>query len=132
MAKTIGYRPRAWCWRRSPAMLCDETGLRDGGAISTSSALAPGQKAAQEVIVKNPEIRRLIRGFTIELVVYAALVVGYFFLVLRLLGDPLERLFSSHLTVYAFVSLGLIVAQGVLLETVTSFVIGLLGLDKYE
>ena len=82
--------------------------------------------------MKDPEIRRLIRGFTIELVIYAALVVAYFFLVLRLLGDPLERLFSSHLTVYAFVSLVLIVAQGVLLETVTSFVIGLLGLDKYE
>lgn len=82
--------------------------------------------------MRNPEIGRLIRGFAIELVIYAVLVVAYFFLVLRLLGDPLERLFSSHLTVYAFVSLGLIVAQGVLLEAVTSFVIGLLGLDKYE
>ncbi len=82
--------------------------------------------------MKNPEIRRLIRGFTIELLIYAVLVVAYFFLVLRLLGDPLQRLFESHLVVYAFVSLALIVAQGVVLEAVTSFVIGLLGLDKYE
>ena len=82
--------------------------------------------------MKNLEIRRLIRGFTIELLIYAALVVAYFFLVLRFLGDPLERLFESHLAVYALVSLALIVAQGVLLEAVTSFVIGLLGLDKYE
>ena len=82
--------------------------------------------------MKNPEIRRLIRGFAIELVIYAALVVAYFFLVLRVLGGPLERLFASNLVVYAFVSLLLIVAQGVLLEAVPSFVIGLLGLDKYE
>ena len=82
--------------------------------------------------MKNPEIRRLIRGFAVELVIYAALVVAYFFLVLRLLENPLERLFASNLVVYAFVSLALIVAQGVLLEAVTSFVIGLLGLDKYE
>jgi hypothetical protein len=82
--------------------------------------------------LKNPEIRRLVRGFSIELVIYAALVVVYFLLVLRFLGRPLERLFESHLAVYAFVSLLLIVAQGVLLEFVTSFVIGLLGLDKYE
>lgn len=82
--------------------------------------------------MKDSEIGRLVRGFIIELVIYAALVVAYFFLVLRFLGEPLERLFSSHLAVYAFVSLALIVAQGVLLEAVTSFVIGLLGLDKYE
>lgn len=82
--------------------------------------------------MENPEIKRLIRGFAIELVIYAALVVAYFFLVLRLLGDPLEQLFSNNLVVYAFVSLMLIVVQGVVLETVTSFVIGLLGLDKYE
>lgn len=82
--------------------------------------------------MKNPEIRRLIRGFTIELAIYGALVVAYFFLVLRFLGGPLERLFAGNLVVYAFVSLMLIVAQGVLLEAVTSIVIGLLGLDKYE
>jgi hypothetical protein len=82
--------------------------------------------------LKNPEIRRLIRGFTIELAIYGALVVAYFFLVLRFLGGPLERLFAGNLVVYAFVSLMLIVAQGVLLEAVTSIVIGLLGLDKYE
>ena len=82
--------------------------------------------------MKNPEIRRLIRGFAIELLIYSALVVGYFFLVLRFLADPLERLFSNNLTLYAIVALVLIVVQAVLLGTITSFVMGLLGLDELE
>lgn len=82
--------------------------------------------------MKNPQLGRLIRNFAIEMVVYGALVVGYFFLVLRLLADPLEQLFSSNLVLYAFLALGLIVAQAVLLEFVTSFAMGLLGLDKLE
>jgi vacuolar-type H+-ATPase subunit I/STV1 len=82
--------------------------------------------------VKNLVARKLIRNFALELLVYAALVVGYFFLVLRFLADPLENLFANNLILYAFIALGLIVAQAVLLETVTSFVMGLLGLDQLE
>jgi hypothetical protein len=82
--------------------------------------------------LKNPEVRRLIGNFAIEVVVYAALVVMYFLLVLRFLGQPLARLFSTSLVLYALVSLVLIVAQGVLLEAVTSFIMGLLGLDQLE
>ena len=82
--------------------------------------------------MKGSDIRKLIRNFAIEVVVYAALVLGYFLLVLRFLGQPLERLFSSNLVVYALVALVLIVVQGVVLEAVTSFIMGLLGLDKLE
>jgi hypothetical protein len=82
--------------------------------------------------LKNPEVRRLVGNFAIEVVVYAALVVGYFFLVLQFLGQPLARLFSANLVLYAIVALVLIVAQGVLLEAVTSFIMGLLGLDQLE
>jgi hypothetical protein len=85
-----------------------------------------------EAPMKNPEIRRLIRSFAIEMLIYSALVVGYFFLVLRFLADPLERLFSNNLTLYAIVALVLIVVQAVLLETITLFVMGLLGLDELE
>jgi hypothetical protein len=88
--------------------------------------------SSTEVPMKNPEIRRLIRSFAIEMLIYSALVVGYFFLVLRFLADPLERLFSSNLTLYAIVALVLIIAQAVLLEAITSFVVGLLGLDDQE
>ncbi|MGD8474976.1 MAG: hypothetical protein PVH59_12715 [Anaerolineae bacterium] len=80
----------------------------------------------------NPVVRKMIGNFLIELVIYAALVVAYFFVVLRLLGEPLNDLFSSNLTLYAFLALALIVAQAVLLEAVTSFIMGLLGLDQLE
>lgn len=83
-------------------------------------------------MLRNPEVRRLLRNFSIELLVYAALVFGYFLLVLQFLGQPLARLFSTNLVLYAFVALLLIVAQGVLLEAVTSFIMGLLGLEQLE
>lgn len=74
----------------------------------------------------------LLRNFALEVLVYAALVVGYFYLVLRLLGEPLARLFASDLTLYAFVALGLIVAQGIVLEFVTTQLIKRLGLERLE
>ena len=76
--------------------------------------------------------RSLIRGFLIELVIYAVLVIAYFFVVLRYLADPLYDLFNSNLVVYAFVALGLIVAQGLVLEAITSFILHRLGLDQLE
>lgn len=76
--------------------------------------------------------RSLIRGFLIELAIYGVLVIAYSFVVLRYLADPLYDLFSSNLVVYAFVALGLIVAQGVLLEAITSFILHRLGLDQLE
>ena len=82
--------------------------------------------------MKNPNVRKMIGSFVIELIIYAILVVAYFFAVLRLLGDPLYRLYSSNLTLYAFLALALIVAQAVVLETVTSFIMGILGLDRLE
>lgn len=82
--------------------------------------------------MKGSETKRLIRNFAIEVLVYAVLVLGYFMLVLRFLGEPLARLFSSNLLVYAIVALLLIVIQGVVLEAVTSFIMSLLGLDEVE
>jgi hypothetical protein len=82
--------------------------------------------------MKDPKIRKMIGSFVIELIIYAILVVAYFFAILRLLGDPLHRLYSSNLVLYAFLALALVVAQAVVLEAVTSFIMGLLGLDQIE
>lgn len=68
-------------------------------------------------------IRRIIRYILVELVIYGAVVLVYFFLVLRYLQDGLHRLYVDNLAAYAFVSLGLIVAQGVFLEIVTSLLV---------
>jgi hypothetical protein len=80
--------------------------------------------------MEDSEVRVLIRNFVIEVLVYAMLVVVYFFLVLRLLAQPLYQLFQNNLVLYAFVSLGLIVIQGAVLEFVTSFLLDQLGLER--
>jgi hypothetical protein len=82
--------------------------------------------------MESSDARALVRNFVIEVLIYAVLVVAYFFLVLRFLADPLEELFQNNLVVYAFVALGLIVAQGVVLEFITSFLINRLGLERLE
>lgn len=80
--------------------------------------------------MNETKIRTLIRNLALELAVYTALLVLYFFLVLQYLGDFLADLFVSQSVVYAILCLGLIVAQGVLLEAVTSFLLRLLRLDR--
>ena len=82
--------------------------------------------------MENPRIWILIRNFVIELIIYGLLVVGYFYLVLRLLGEPLKTLFERNLALYAVVALALIVAQSVLLEAVTSFLLSRLKLERFE
>ena len=75
--------------------------------------------------MSNGRVQRASRSlpvvsFLFELVVYAALVIGYFFLVLHFLGGALRGLFETNKTAYAFVALALIIGQGVLLEVLTS------------
>jgi hypothetical protein len=86
----------------------------------------------KEGLLKDDQVRILIVNFALEVVVYGLLVLGYFLLVLRFLGVPLESLYSNNLVVYAFVALGLIVAQAVALDGVTSFLINRLGLERLE
>lgn len=80
--------------------------------------------------MQETKIRTLIRNLVLELAVYAALLVLYFFLVLQYLGDILAKLYDNQILIYAFLGLGLIVAQGVVLEAITSFLIRLLRLDR--
>ncbi|HKJ26301.1 MAG TPA: hypothetical protein VJ965_01570 [Anaerolineales bacterium] len=74
--------------------------------------------------------KQLIRNFLIEVAVYGVLLVVYFFVALRYLGDPLARLFDSNLLAYAVIGLGLIVVQAVVLESVTSLLFDFLGLHR--
>jgi len=78
------------------------------------------------------KIRTLIINFIIELVIYGILVVAYFYLVLRYLGAFLNNLYHNNLLVYAILGLTLIVAQAVVLEAVTSFLLDRLRLDRLE
>lgn len=78
------------------------------------------------------DIKKFIRNFLIELVIYGGLVTLYYLLALRFLASPLKLLFEEYIVVYAIVSLLLIVAQGVLLENVTHFLLNKIGLDRFE
>lgn len=59
-------------------------------------------------------------SFLVELAVYALFVFAYFFLVLHFLGGWLKHVFDQNKTLYAFVALALIIAQGVGLEMLTT------------
>ena len=74
--------------------------------------------------------KRTLLGFAIELVIYAALVAIYFFLVLRFLGDWLRSLFLEHRDVYAAVAILLMIGQAVALELVTNILATFLRLRK--
>lgn len=74
--------------------------------------------------------RSLIRNFLIEMVVYGLLLVVYFLLALRYLGEPLAKMFAENLHFYSVLSLILIVAQAVALELVVSFLFDFLGLNR--
>ncbi len=64
-----------------------------------------------------------LKSFIVELVIFAGLVVGYFFLVLIFLTNWLKTLFDQSKPLYALVALALIVTQGVVLEVISAVVL---------
>lgn len=80
----------------------------------------------------SPAVQKILRKLAIEMAIYAVLLIGYFLVVLRFVADPLTVYFNDNLTAYAFIGLGLIIAQAVLLDNIVAFLIKLLGLDHSE
>jgi len=70
------------------------------------------------------EVKSSLISFCIELLIYAGLVVAYYFLVLHLLGDWLQRLFEQERKLYAVTALVLIICQGLILEVLTRLLLG--------
>ena len=68
----------------------------------------------------NGKVKNSLKSFLIELVVYAVMVVAYFFLVLHFLGNWLNHIFEHDRRIYAALALGLIVCQGIVLEVITT------------
>jgi hypothetical protein len=75
----------------------------------------------------KPELKASIRRFALELVVYSLLVAGYYLLVLHFLGGGLADLYLHERRTYAALALGLIVAQGFVLEILTRFLLSWVG-----
>jgi hypothetical protein len=78
----------------------------------------------------DPSLQPLLRSLVLELLIYAPLVILYFFLVLRLAGRFLTDLYIQNTTHYAVIALAAIVAQGVLLERLTAWLLHRFGLRK--
>ena len=78
------------------------------------------------------EARRTLRAFLVELVIYAGLVVAYFFAVLHFLGGWLLRLTREHIHTYAIVAILLIIGQAVVLEAITTGLLRLLRGGRSE
>lgn len=74
----------------------------------------------------NRELKGWLKSFLVELVVYAALVVGYFFFVLHLLEDWIAQVYQGDRRIYAVVALALIVGQGIALELLTAALFALI------
>jgi hypothetical protein len=64
----------------------------------------------------KPSIKSVLKAFSIELPLYAVLMLGYGFLVLHFLGKWLYYLFHEERKTYAGVALLLIIGQGFILE----------------
>jgi hypothetical protein len=71
--------------------------------------------------------RRALRLFSIETPVYAIFVTLYFFAALKWWGHWLLGLYQNQRTLYATVALAMIVGQGIILELLTSWLMGWLS-----
>jgi len=76
--------------------------------------------------------KKMIRKFMAELTIYGVLVIGYSIVILRYFNDYLTDLFESNLLIYSGLALLLIVAQGVLLDFVTTYLVGQFKFDEIE
>jgi hypothetical protein len=74
--------------------------------------------------------RKAAIGFFLELLLYGGFITVYFLVVLQFLSDPLTDLYQTDLLRFAVISLGLIVAQAVLLDVVVTFLLDLIGLGR--
>jgi hypothetical protein len=75
----------------------------------------------------DPSLRPLMRSLSIELAIYAPLVTVYFILVMHFAKKPLVDLYHEAPVLYAILATLVIIAQGVLLEIVTSWLLRKIG-----
>jgi hypothetical protein len=100
--------------------------LFDGTRRSRQITRSPRASDKSLLAFMKAETRRTVLAFLVELLLYAILVVGYFFLVLHFLGPSLANLHKNHIPFYALVSVALIIGQAVVLEALTTFLIRLI------
>jgi hypothetical protein len=78
--------------------------------------------------IRDPSFRPMMRSLAIELAIYAPLVTIYFLIIISFAKDLLLHIYYELPVVYSIATLLLIVAQGVLLEALTSWLLRKIGL----
>jgi hypothetical protein len=81
---------------------------------------------------KMPNPRQFLRVFVAELIIYGILLVVFYFVVVRYLGQPLAVMFRRNLTIYGVITLVLLLFQGSVLDWMTSLIVRLFGFEHYE
>ena len=82
----------------------------------------PGSSGAP----KPPPKPRDLQNSLLHLVVYSALLLGYFYLVLSYLSGWLTGLFHHHRMEYAFAGILLMIVQAVVLQTISGWILRLI------
>lgn len=80
----------------------------------------------------KPELKTTLKSYLGEVIIYAGLVAGYYFLVLHFLGGWLNGLFKYDRNLYAAIALALIIGQGFLLEVLTRVLLSLFKSSREE
>ena len=74
----------------------------------------------------NREVKGSLKSFLVELLLYSALVIGYFFLVQHFVADWIAHIYEGNRRLYAAAALALIVCQGIVLEMLTTALFALI------
>jgi hypothetical protein len=77
---------------------------------------------------RDPSFKPMMRSLGLELAFYGPLVTIYFLIVMAFAKDLLLQIYYEMPVVYSVVTLFVIVAQGVLLEALTSWLLRKIGL----
>ena len=74
------------------------------------------------------ELRRTLFRVALEIGIYAVLVVAYIYVIFSVFGPELILLSRRDRVFYAALALGLMVVQGIVLESLTTFLLDRLNL----
>ncbi len=104
--------------------------------LSPPIVIIAGQPAKPEEktgeVLGPTELRRIARSVAVQLLIYVTLVTTYSIIAFRFLKTPLATMFENNLFLYAIAAVVLVMAQGTLLEQLTSFLLDRLRLERFD
>jgi len=87
-------------------------------------------ESMQKAPLQRQRAVKIVSWLLIKIVAYSGFVAAYYFLVLLFLAHWLKHMFDVHRSIYALITLPLIIAQAALLDLVVSWLRKLGGKEK--